>query len=113
MLYSASLCAIVATMSVASQPVTERMTSPAATSTTSAMPEAMAMYPILTALAPEAGPFSTSSAGQGSMSILLTRAEATAVSLLKRPPAMLPTKTWSTSLRRLRPPASLNAALAE
>ena len=43
MLYSASWCAMVATMSVASQPGTVRMTSPPATRTTSAIPDAMAM----------------------------------------------------------------------
>ena len=43
MLYSASVCSIVATMSVAFQPVTLRMISPPTTRTTSAIPEATAI----------------------------------------------------------------------
>ena len=41
--YSASVCSIVATMSVAFQPETFRMISPPTTSATSAIPEAIAM----------------------------------------------------------------------
>ena len=43
MLYSASVCSIVATMSVARQPETLRMISPPTTRATSAMPEAIAI----------------------------------------------------------------------
>ena len=66
----------------------------------------------LTALAPDAGPFSISSAGTGSMSILLIMADATAVWWQNMPEAMLATKTWSISLRRARKPASLRQSVA-
>ena len=64
------------------------------------------------ALAPEAGPFSISSAGTGSMSIRLTIDDATAVWWQNMPEAMFATKTWAISLRRARKPASLRASVA-
>ncbi len=77
-MYSASGCDMLATKSVTSSPSTARIISTPVTSTTSAMPDAIAWYPTLTADAPEAGPFSTDSAATGHRESRSTSALATA-----------------------------------
>ena len=79
--------------SVASRPLTSRIRSAPATSTTSCMPDATAANPALMADAPEAGPFSTTAAPAGVRLRLSTTALARAVWWLTRALPMLATYT--------------------
>ncbi|MGC4114928.1 MAG: hypothetical protein QM765_10040 [Myxococcales bacterium] len=80
-----------ATKSVASSWLTSLIRSAPTTSTESIIPEAMAMCAVLMALAPDAGPFSMSSAPAGISDRSLSTALARPVWWFRRPAPMLAT----------------------